>query len=352
MAHQTYLVGPLVTDSQQVDLKRVLVVRIGRLGDSILATPVIEVLQHHFGNGVLIDFVTSPGAPAVILGLDERINRVFPVSRRRVPWRIHSAKREIEHHSRENPYDLVINLECGDECDDFIRFVHSREFCGRPLLEPAHQSDRHCVDTEKTIYADLLGIKATDAAETSLQLQPGPQSLPVSLHEDYVVINPGFSGLKKKGYRCHRAWPEAHWLRLIELLEQGSGIPVLINGTSEEEQYFSSLLRRPGAHSLFGSSLPTLATALTHARCLVSVDTGTMHLAAALGTPVVALFGPGNPLLTGPYSRHSMHRVLVSGVDCQPCVDTAEQKTCTFNRCMTELKPEQVFEAIQQLTQH
>ena len=126
----------------------------------------------------------------------------------------------------------------------------------------------------------------------------------------------------------------------------------MINGTLDEEQYFSSLLRAPGTHSMFGSSLPTLATALTHARCLVSVDTGTMHLAAALGTPVVALFGPGNPLLTGPYSKHASHRILTGGVDCQPCLGTAEQKSCTFNRCMSELTPGQVFDAIQQLTQH
>jgi ADP-heptose:LPS heptosyltransferase len=114
-----------VADSRQASLKRVLVIRIGRLGDSILATPVIEVLQRSFGTGVLIDFVTSPGASAFILGLDERVNRIFPVSRRRVPWRVHSAKREIEQHSRKTPYDLVNYLECGDECDDFIKFVHS-----------------------------------------------------------------------------------------------------------------------------------------------------------------------------------------------------------------------------------
>lgn len=338
-------------DTQQTGLARVLVIRIGRLGDTILATPVIEALQRSFGADVLIDFVTSPGASAFILGLDERVHRVFAVSHRRVPWRIHSVKREIEQRSRENPYDLMINLECGDECDDFIKFVHCHQFCGRPLIEPMHRRDRHCVDTEKTIYADLLGVEATDAAETSLQLDLDPQPLPVPLSEDYIVINPGFSGLQRKAYRCHRAWPEAHWVELIELLERDTGIPVLINGTSDEEQHFSSLLQVPGTHSLFGSSLQQLATALTHARCLVSVDTGTMHLAAALCTPVVALFGPGNPLLTGPYSRHVSHRILTSGVDCQPCVGTAEQKTCTFNRCMSELEPEQVFHAIQQTGQ-
>lgn len=338
-----------VSGSRQANLQRVLVIRIGRLGDTILATPVIEVLQRKLGADVSIDFVSSPGASELILSMDERVNQVFPIARRSIPWRLHPAKRELEKYSRAKPYDLVINLECGAECDDFYKFVHSHEFCGRPLIAPAHRSDRHCVDTEKTIYADLLGAARTEAAETSLKLKPEFVPALSKLDGDYIVINPGFSGLNKGGYRRHRAWPEKHWVRLIEMLGGEERITVLINGTEEEKQHFSSLLQVEGARSLFGSSLSELISALSHARCLVSVDTGTMHLSAALGTPVVALFGPSNPLLTGPYSTRGVHSTLASGVECQPCVGTAEQRECGFNRCMSELEPGQVLEAIRRL---
>jgi ADP-heptose:LPS heptosyltransferase len=133
------------------------------------------------------------------------------------------------------------------------------------------------------------------------------------------------------------------------LLKDSAGLSILINGTARERQYFAPLLQGSGVYSLFGSSLPTLATALINARALVTVDTGTMHLATALGTPVLALFGPSNPVLTGPYSRKVPNNALVSGVDCQPCVKTTLQKQCSFNRCMAELVPEQVFVACQQL---
>ena len=330
-------------------MQRVLVIRIGRLGDTILATPVIEALQQAYSADVLIDFACSPGASAYILGMDQRINRVFPISHRSTPWRLHQVKRELDKHSREFPYDLVINLECGRECDDFIKFVHNREFCGRPLIKPQHQAGRHCVDTEKTIYSELLGAAVTDAAETSLQLEMDPQTLPVPTDSGFVVINPGFSGLRRGGYRAYRGWPIAHWQKLIELLTEDRGLSVLINGTSVEQEYFVSLLQLPGVFSLFGSSLPTLATALTNADCLVTVDTGTMHMASALATPVIALFGPTNPDLTGPYSKKVPHGVLLSGVDCQPCFKTPEQKRCRFNRCMSELRPERVFEVCQQI---
>ena len=121
---------------------------------------------------------------------------------------------------------------------------------------------------------------------------------------------------------------------------------MLVNGTSEEQQYFASLLDLANVHSIFGSSLECLAFALSKARCLVTVDTGTMHLAAALGTPVIALFGPTNPNLTGPYDKNGSPQVLVSNVECQPCVKTVNQRQCTFNRCMDEISPERVFDGI------
>jgi ADP-heptose:LPS heptosyltransferase len=82
---------------------------------------------------------------------------------------------------------------------------------------------------------------------------------------------------------------------------------------------------------------------------LISVDTGSMHLGSALGIPVLALFGPTDPGLTGPYRGSAISRVMTSGVDCQPCVKTALQKSCGFNRCMQELSPESVFEAFEGL---
>ena len=330
-------------------MQRVLVVRIGRLGDTILATPVIEALQQTCGADVLIDFASSPGASAFILEMDQRIHRVFPIAHRSTPWRFHRVKRELEQYSRDCPYDLVINLECGKECDDFTRFVHYREFCGRPLQQARHQADRHCVDTEKSIYAGLLGAEVTAAAETSLQLTLESQALPLPPGSEFVVINPGFSGIQRPGYRSHRAWPHKHWQKLIERLHGSAGLSVLINGTSDEQQYFAPLLQSRGVFSLFGSSLPELASALSGSRALITVDTGTMHLATALGTPVLALFGPTNPSLTGPYTKKVPNKVLVSAVDCQPCVNTPSQKQCSFNRCMSELKPEQVFEACQAL---
>ncbi len=339
--------GESLSEVRKSTHKRVLVIRIGRLGDTILATPIIEVLQQALGLDVAIDFVVSPGASSALLELDQRINEVFPLNRRKLPWRLHSAKRALRKHSRSRPYDLVVNLECGTECDDFIEFVQTREFCGRPLVQPRHIPGRHCVDTEKTIYADLLGAELAAAADPALKIKLDPEFLSSAGEVDQIVLNPGFSGVQKGDYRSHRSWPMEHWADLIGIIRQRSGLAIAINGTEEERAYFQPLLALPGVQSLFGSPLQTLIHAIVKAQCLVSVDTGTMHLSTALGTPTIALFGPTIPELTGPYSKKVPCRVLKSGIDCQPCFRTAEQKQCTVNRCMQVLKPDQVYETVE-----
>jgi ADP-heptose:LPS heptosyltransferase len=347
--HTTKPESPRSASKNDGSRKCVLVIRLGRLGDTVMATPIIEPLRQTFGTDVLIDFAVSPGASESILNMDQRIRRVYPIAHRRTPWRIHAMKRALEKHSRKAPYDLVINLECGAESDDFVKFVHTLQFHGRPLIQPRHSPDRHCIDTEKSIYAGILGAEAMTAAGPLLQLKPGSKAPSFGFEQDYVVINPGFSGIQRRDYRAHRAWPIEHWLKLIRLMTQQFKLAIVINGTQEERPFFDSLLEMPAVHSLFGSSLPTLLRTLEGARCLISVDTGTMHLATALGLPVIALFGPSNSELTGPYSRNSPYRVLTSGIDCQPCYDTPLQKQCTFNRCMQTLSPESVYRAFEEL---
>jgi len=326
-----------------------LIIRIGHLGDSVLATTILDPLRTVFGGDLRVDFAAGLGASAAILQLDQRVNRVFSIAHRRLHWRFETGKRQLRSEASKQPYDLVVNLECGSECDDFARFVEHRAFCGRPFANPQHSRVRHCVDTEKSIYEEWLGRSAVRTAQPRLQVDP--EALPGRpvASEPFVILNPGFAGLGREDYRGHRAWPAHHWMRLIETITGAKGWAVAMNGAQAEQPVLEPLLKLSGVRSLVGSSLPELVSAIRSARCVVSVDTGTMHLAAALGTPVVALFGPTIPALTGPYSKDTPVRVLTSGIGCQPCDRTTALKRCSFNRCMAELQPGAVFAALQEI---
>ena len=342
-------------DSQEVDYltekeiegcKRALVIRLGRLGDTIMETPVIDLVRKSLGEGALIDFAASSNASSVILQLDRRINQVYSITHRKLPSTIHPVKRTLLHRSRQQPYDLVINLECGKACDDFHEFVRHREYLGLPLIEPRHVSSQHSVNTEKSIYADRLGPEMTEAAEPRLDIPPEPGFETLFGGADYVVLNPSFFEILKKDYRANRGWPLEYCTELIDMIRQRTGLFVAVNGTVEDQHLFEPLPAGKGVHSLLGCSLQQLTDALSGASCTISVDTGTMHLAAALGIPTIALFGPTLPELTGPYSKTAKHEVLQSGISCQPCHRTASEKSCTFARCMRELSPESVFDSM------
>jgi heptosyltransferase-1 len=338
-----------LTGATNSNCKRVLIIRLGRLGDTIMATPIIELVRQVFGESVVIDFAASPGASSRILQLDQRIQDVISITHRKLPWPIHAEKRKLRNRSRSKPYDLVVNLECGSECDDFYEFIKTKEFLGRPLIQPQHGGSQHCVDTEKSIYAQRMGSEVTAATDPSLDIPLDPDYKPLFENSDYVVLNPSFFEILKKDYRANRGWPLEHWAELIGLIRQRSSLAVAINGTKEDHHIFEPLLALPGVKSLLGSSLQQLTDVLSGARYAISVDTGTMHLSAALGIPTIALFGPTIPGLTGPYSKNTPVEVLTSGISCQPCHRTSTEKSCGFARCMQDLKPEDVFRAIEAL---
>jgi heptosyltransferase I len=97
------------------------------------------------------------------------------------------------------------------------------------------------------------------------------------------------------------------------------------------------------AISLAGrTTLRELIEVIRRSRCLISNDTGPMHIAAGLNIPVFALFGPTSPDRTGPYGV--IHTILRSDLPCSPCF---KRKKCGDWRCMEGISVEQVLAAVE-----
>jgi ADP-heptose:LPS heptosyltransferase len=91
------------------------------------------------------------------------------------------------------------------------------------------------------------------------------------------------------------------------------------------------------------TTLLDLAYIYKKARLVITTDSGPMHLAAAIGTPVIALFGPTDPARTGPYG--SGHEIIRTKIACSPCF----LKNCPTKKCMEDISCEQVFAAIKKM---
>ena len=206
---------------------------------------------------------------------------------------------------------------------------------------------RHQID-EYLLLVETLGIAVTDRVP-HLRRPPvdGPERTEVRrLLDDLGADARGTAariGLHLGAeYGPSKRWPTAHVIELCRLLRDAGDIPVLLGAPGDQAEAARVTAALPVA-SLVGRDRPELLTAvLSEVDALVSGDTGVAHLAAALGTPVVALFGPTDPALTAPpgafVARHP--------VPCSPCF----YRVCPIEHpCLRGVTAAEVHEQLQSL---
>jgi heptosyltransferase II len=151
-------------------------------------------------------------------------------------------------------------------------------------------------------------------------------------------------GLNPGGDRANRRWPPEKFAAAARKLKERCGASFLIFGGPGEEPIAQKI--RDGisgeALNLAGRlTLPELAAFLSRSDLLITNDSGPMHMAAALKTPVVALFGPEDPRHFQPYTFPGLYRVIQKPVDCRPCRQTA----CHSGQCLDVITTAEVVEA-------
>lgn len=157
----------------------------------------------------------------------------------------------------------------------------------------------------------------------------------------WIAIQPGARWANKR-------WPAEFFAELVRLMaQQFAGAHFVVLG-GEEDKPLGSIISRIEPERCFNlcgqTSLPEMIEWIRLADLMITNDTGPMHVAAALGKPLVALFGPTEPRRTGPY-RHA-DSVLQIDLPCSPCL----KSHCRYekpNECLNALSPAMVFERVQ-----
>jgi len=150
-----------------------------------------------------------------------------------------------------------------------------------------------------------------------------------------------------------KQWPARHWARLARDCRQHGAWPVLLGG-AEDASLIEAIGRQLGqapVASLAGGSLGLLAAVLARLRAVVAVDSGPAHMAAALGIPVVSLFGPTSPERWAPWGTG--HRVVRLELPCTPCSNHGSSH-CPLgtHECMQQLVPELVWQQLEEVLAH
>ncbi len=163
-------------------------------------------------------------------------------------------------------------------------------------------------------------------------------------HQNRPVI-----GLNIGARAIHRLWPAEHFARVGEILQTDLGMQTVLIGSPSEVDMAKKIeqLARVDITSAVGqTTMKKLASVLRRCTVVISSDTGPLHMAVAVGTAVVGLYGAADPNKTGPFG--DKHIVLTSSLPCSPCVN---KPTCADYPCMRQIKPEAVAEAVANLLQ-
>ncbi len=335
--------------------KRVLVIKLKQSGDVLVSTPVIAALKEAWPDCHLT-YLVPKGTEAMVAnhpGLDE----LMVVNRRGATW---GETLRFIRKLRQGRVDLVLELSGGDRgaiysfltgAQERLGFEHARQpfwqrhGCFTRLL-PRPPVKMHLVD-QNLAPLRALGLHPEHPRLQFFwdrQVEQRVYELLLSLRladRPFVVMHPG------AGWRF-KCWTPTGYARVIEAFEKEWGLPVVLTGTNaaHEQDLLASILQECRANpvNLVGRlSLKELGALIGRARLFFGMDSAPMHLAAAVNTPAVALFGPSGVFNWGPWGEG--HLVIKKDWECLPCGGDGCEGS-KVSRCLLEIEPDEVLEAM------
>jgi heptosyltransferase-1 len=313
------------SDGKSLSAGRILAVRLGAMGDIIHALPAVASLKTGFP-GARLTWVVEPRWAPLLEG-NPFVDRVV-LLRRKTAGGLLESWREL----RSEDYDFAV---------DFQGLIKSAltAACARPQrifgFDPSQIRERAAAlfYSDKTLAAQAhvvdrnLELAAATGATSVLHVFPLPPGAPEGdlPPGDFVLASP-LAGWRSK------QWPAEYYASLATRLRRELNIPLAMNLPA------AARFQVEGA-TAHVSGLPGLIDATRRAAAVVGVDSGPMHLAAALGRPGVAIFGPTSPARNGPYGGSL--RVLRS-----PTAATTYKRGDAIDESMRRVGPDEVFEAL------
>jgi len=343
----------------------ILIVKLSAIGDVIHTLPALNAIRKQYPTAH-ITWLVEEDASSLIEG-HKALDRVLISKRKKWAKNILSASLRhtlMEAHTfikklRDTEYDLIFDfhgllksgiliwLAKGERKIGYDRGMAHQEYSYLFLNEriPPVDMDNHALMINMMLI-QAIGIPA-DEIIYDLPVSPDDHKAVDFLLEQYrvdtskplVAINPVAKWETK-------LWSNRKFSELADRMIEQFSAQIIFTGSSSDRKIVMDIISgmKHNAYDFSGqTTLKALAALYEKVDFLVSTDTGPMHLSAAVGTPVVALFGPTAPWRTGPFG--SIHKVIRADLKCSPCF----KRTCDTKECMKKISVDQVIEGINTL---
>lgn len=333
------------------DIKKILLLNTTAMGDTLLSTPAIRALREAFPDARITSLV-SPMAKEILLN-NPNIDRFIDYPGRidlpfffKLPGALKDLKRER--------IDLSIVLDSNDsEAGPFsylsgapmrVGWQESRLSFLFNIPVKKRMEGLHVVDI-KLKALESIGINA-HVRKPEIFLSPEEEMKGDRVIKDAGLFQGRIAGIHPFGAKRNRWWPEEYVISLSDSLLEKYGLRTIIFGGGEERPFAERMAERMKKRPFVvagKSGIRESAVLIKRCNFLVSPDSGPMHLAQAVGTPTIALFGPADPSFTGPTGEKNI--VIKKEMRCSPCKDY----DCLHTECMKAITVDDVLHAVEEM---
>jgi heptosyltransferase-3 len=350
-------------------ISRALVIKLRHHGDVLLSAPVISALKRAAPQCEIDGLVYADTAP--MLSGHPDISRLFTVDRtwkKQGALRQASAEWKLLSQLRARRYDLVVHLSVHSRGAWLVRLLRPRWSVGprrrdagrfwhssfTHLYAAQSHPDQHTVDTNLDALRALGIDVALDAAKVVLTPGQEAEARVDALLAEHALQPGGFVHLHPASRWDFKCWPAERVGQLCDALA-ARGLPLVMTCAPDAKERalvaaVCAATQVPIVDLSGQLNLKELAALTARARLFIGVDSAPMHIAAAMGTPVVAIFGPSGDREWGPW--HTKSRIVVSAAHahCRPC----GRDGCNgskISECLTTLPVAPVLAACKELLQ-
>ncbi|HUX10064.1 MAG TPA: glycosyltransferase family 9 protein [Terriglobia bacterium] len=343
---------------------RILIVRAGAIGDTLMATPLVRAVRHTFPKCHLV-FLCSAAALDVVRH-NPHLDQAIPVAYRHLPVWLSSEKSRIHRTLRDLDLDWALVLESHPSFIDLARkggarriIAYSGDDQGQGFEPARFDPQKHSIENHLEL-ARPLGLRP-DGLQMELYNEPETNEIVarrleragIARDDRLVGIHAGWGGrTRSPNQTLLRSWPPDRFAQMVRWLVKERGARVVLTGSEGDRplvRYIARAAEAPCVDLAGQLSLAKLAALIHRMNAYLTVDSGPAHMAAALGTSLVTLWGPGIFEQTAPLSPANPPRILYHRVACAPCYGTPLMKICKDNICMKEIQIEEVQRALDEV---
>lgn len=329
---------------------KVLIVKLSSIGDVVHTLPALDALRQGFkkkGIKARIDWLVEEAASDILSG-HPQIDEVIVVRR----WSSSLASNlKTAKLLRARSYDLVLDFQGLLKSGLWVFLTRGKKRAGfsnaRELSHIFLNEKLAPYDIEKHAVDRYLGLARHFAGDTgepvfTIELARAERSVREKLKESGVKGR--FFVMVTRARWKTKLWRDERFIELAKRIIAERKLTAVLTGGPAELSELRDMSKAIGEGAVtLGTSLKEFAALCRSSEFVVTIDSGPMHIAAAAGAKVVALFGPTAPWRTGPYGKG--HVMVRKGGPCSPCF----KRECPDPKCMDSITVEDVMEAIQKV---